>query len=566
MTKSVKKYTILRSLIQRSSCMFLCFALSFFKLNAQIHTVIIDSTVSLIDGLNAAYTHLQPGDTVYLKAGTRGKLLIRNFTGAAGSPFVFMNKDGVVTVSTEEYYGISIVNCRYIRLSGQGNSTSKYGIQIKKVTAGAGIGVGSLSSDFEIDHLLIENCLTGGIYAKTDPDCSFKATREKFTQFNTSIHDNYIANVGNEGMYIGSSFYSGMTITCGGKDTVVMPPVLNNVSIYNNVVNAAGWDGIQVSSAPLHCYIFNNTVLNDSQAEMPNQMSGILIGGGSKCDCNNNFISNGKGDGIEYHGLGANRIFNNIIIDAGKTFSPDDPSHMKYGIFVSDVSMMKDSAVTVIFNNIIHPKSDGIRFQSIKSKHSLIASNLIVNPGNYNLYETDNTSFSGKDAYVMLPDAKADVQITQNYFTRNVSDALISLSDYSVLPGSPLINKGNAVTGAVLFDFRNHRRPAGGLFDIGAMEYDGGIDSLMHTFSEKPLLSPNPVHASVTLKFLSIAIKKTAINIYTLKGELVLQQYHQVTVPGIQELHIPVDKLSAGVYFYSVNDDKEISSGKFIKL
>lgn len=388
----------MRNRLQYGSCLFLCFGLSFFKLMAQPHNVIIDSTVNLIDGLNAAYSYLQPGDTVYLKAGTRGKLLIRNFTGAAGLPIVFMNKDGVVTVSTEEYYGISILNCRYIRFSGQGSSNSSYGIQIKKVLAGSGIGIGSLSSDFEIDHLSIENCLIGGIYAKTDPDCSFKATRENFTQFNTSIHDNYIANVGNEGMYIGSSYYSGATITCGGKDTVVMPPLLNNVSIYNNIVENTGWDGIQVSSAPAHCHIFNNTVLNDSQAEMPNQMSGILMGGGSKCDCNNNFISNGKGDGIENHGLGGNRIFNNIIVNAGKTYLPNDASQMKHGVFVSDVSMMKDSTVTIYFNDIINPKSDGIRFQSIKSKHSILVSNLIINPGNYNLYETDNTSFAGKDA------------------------------------------------------------------------------------------------------------------------------------------------------------------------
>lgn len=166
----------------------------------------------------------------------------------------------------------------------------------------------------------------------------------------------------------------------------------------------------------------------------------------------------------------------------------------------------------------------------------------------------------------MLPDARADVQAGHNYYTRNMSDAKISPTDYSILAGSPLINNGMAVNGSVLFDFSNHRRPAGGLYDIGAMEYNGGADTLLHTFSEKPLLLPNPVHTALLLKFLSTTIKKTTVNIYTLKGELVMKQYHQVTVPGIQELRIAVDKLSAGIYFYTVIDEKEISTGKFIKL
>ena len=88
-------------------------------------------------------------------------------------------------------------------------------------------------------------------------------------------------------MYIGSSFYSGETINCNGKDTVVMPSVLMGVRVYNNIVKYSGWDGIQVGSAVSDCRIFNNLVMFDSQAAVYGQMSGFLIGGRSKCDCYN---------------------------------------------------------------------------------------------------------------------------------------------------------------------------------------------------------------------------------------------------------------------------------------
>ncbi len=546
---------------------FLCVLLLTHRAaNAQSHQWIADTTVALIDGNNALYSHVQPGDTIFLQAGNRNKLLIRNFTGAAGSPVIFMNKDGVVSISTNDYYGVSILNCRYVRFTGTGQQNELYGIQIKKVAAGCGIGAGAMSSDVEIDHVSIENCSTEGIFAKTDPDCNSMVTRERFTQFNTSIHHNYICNVGNEGMYIGSSYYAGIKLTCNGKDTLVLPPILDGVSIYDNIVKDAGWDGIQLSSAPLHCRIFNNTVLNDSRAAVPNQMSGIIMGGGSSCNCYNNRISNGKGDGIENHGLGGNRIFNNVIENAGLSYLPNDATQMKHGIFVSDVSMAQGASVQILFNDIIHPKSDGIRFQSTRSKHNLIASNCIIHPGNFNLYEYDNTPFSGNDAYVMLPLAGTDVQVKNNFFAATAAAAGISPVDYSVLPGSPLINRGHAGDSTVWFDYKNNRRPVGGLYDIGAVEYDGGADTLLHTFQPKPLLFPNPAHTVVNIRYLTIVLTRLICRVYTVNGTLLQQHYYQPLLPGLQQFAVPVTNLPRGIYVYSIEFDNIISYGKLLKL
>jgi hypothetical protein len=533
--------------------------ISLFNLKAQNSNLVVSSSINLVDGTIAPYSNVHPGDTIFIQSGTRNKLLIRNFTGSVQKPITFMNKGGIVNISTDDYYGISISNCRYFRFSGQGTNVNFYGIQINKVAGGAGMGVSSMSSDYEIDHILIENCFTAGIYAKTDPSCSNPISRENFTQYNTIIHDVSIANVGNEGMYIGSSFYSGMTINCNGKDSVIMPPILDGVKVYHNIIKNTGWDGIQVSSASKNCQIYNDSIIYDSQAEVSSQMSGIIMGGGSKCDCFNNFISDGKGDGIENHGLGGTKIYNNIIVNAGISYYPNDPTKMKHGIFISDVSVMKDSSVNIIFNNIMNAKTDGIRFQSVRGKNNLIASNLIYHTGAYNIP-------SLSDNYVVIPNSLSDVQLKNNFFTKNILEAGISLSDYTILPGSPLIKKAYSNNMGVDFDFKYQLRPIGEISDIGALMHQHIIDSLFPSDSATPLLYPNPANNLITIKCQSFTTDIIDLHVYSLIGSLVLQQSKPVYSPGVQEFLVPIDKLSAGVYIYSIQIGKQIFNGKFLKF
>jgi hypothetical protein len=433
-----------------------------------------------INALDPVYQAVKPGDTLYFVGGNKDYLLIANFRGAPGKPIVMINKGGNVIIDTDHYYGISIQNCRYIKFTGTGNPGQTYGFQVKRVANGAGMGIGNLSSDFEIDHVSIENTLIGGLYAKTDPDCDLLGIRANFTQYNTIIHDNYISHAGNEGMYIGSTKCEGQSVFCNGKDTLLMPSLLDGVQVYNNIVEYAGWDGIQVSSAYRNCKIYNNTVLYDSQAEATFQMSGIIMGGGTRADCYNNFISQGKGDGIECHGLGGCRIFNNIILDAGRTYLPADPSQMKHGMYISDVSVEQDSSFYIQNNDIINPKSDGIRFSSIKSKNNLIASNVIINPGSFDYYQNGNTRFKGIDSYVMLQDIGTNVNLQNNYLARNtdsvkfVSSSFTSPNDLKLMVGSPLIDKVE-IDKHILFDFAGSPRPSGVKSDIGAFEYKDGI-------------------------------------------------------------------------------------------
>ncbi|MGE5424747.1 MAG: right-handed parallel beta-helix repeat-containing protein, partial [Syntrophothermus sp.] len=339
--------------------------------------VTVQASVLNVDANVSPYNQVQPGDTVFLLGGTKTYLILQNFTGSFNNPITIMNKTGKVIINTTGNYGIDIKNCRYIHFTGTGDPLYYYGVSIERVTNGAGLSMGYLSSDCEMDHIYIANTNITGIFAKTDPDCSLVSSRANFTQYNTIIHDCYIFNTAVEGMYVGSSFYSGKTLTCNGTTITVLPSLLDGVKIYNNIVRYTGWDGIQVGSASTNCQIFNNLVMYDSQTATTYQMSGILIGGGSRCDCYNNYIYRGKGDGIESLGLGNYKIYNNAIVDAGYNYTAGP----KYGIYVNDNSAEPGSSFTIMFNNIINPRTNGIKFMSTVTSNNLIASNAIINPG-----------------------------------------------------------------------------------------------------------------------------------------------------------------------------------------
>ncbi len=529
-----------------------------------------------IDANDPLYQQIKPGDTLYFSSGDRRYLNISNFHGTSDTPIVMINKGGEVIIDTDNYYGISIQNCRYIKFTGTGFPGQFYGFKIKGVSNGAGMGIGYLSSDIEVDHISIENTLIGGLYAKTDPDCSTNSVRGSFTQYNTVIHDNYIAYTGNEGIYVGSTKYFGQTVKCNGKDTLLMPSLLDGVKIYNNTVKYTGWDGIQVSSASKSCQIYDNTILFDSQEKLETQMSGIIIGGGTKCDCYNNFISQGNGDGIECLGLGGTRIFNNIIVEAGIDYFPNDPTKMKHGIYVSDLSVEKDSSFYILHNDIIHPKSDGIRFSSTKSKGNYISANAIINPGNYDYYENGNTSFKGKDAYIMFQTQGIGTTLSSNYLARNASSAgflsqkMQLPADFNLVTGSPLIDvvdynsKSN-----ISFDFLNHPRPHGLKSDIGAFEYDGVTSTIPikpDTLIKQSWLIQNPVSDILYVCIPYESENDLVLEIYNLQGAIEAKIDQSRIEFGLRLFEINVGKLAGGVYIYLIRTKISIYSGKFIKL
>lgn len=530
--------------------------------------ITITTDQNFIDGRVHPYSTLMPGDTLEIAPGLRSYLLFRDFYGTNQRPIIITNGGGVVEINTSHYYGISIQSCNFLRLTGSGDPGSFYGIKITYVQNGTGIGVGYSSSDIEIDHVSIENTYIAGIYAKTDPDCSFTTTRGNFTQYNTHIHDNYIANTGDEGLYIGSTKYFGQLFTCDGHDTLLLPSLLDGVRVYNNIVQNTGWDGIQVSSASKNCKVYNNIVLHDSQREVYSQMSGIILGGGSNCDCYNNYIKDGKGNGIENHGLGGNKIFNNIIVDAGRSFFPSDSSKLRQGIFVSDISMLPDSSIYIIHNTIVNPKSEGIRFFSIVGKNNLIAANLIVNPGNFDWYENGNTSFKGIDSYIMIPNDSSEILLTGNYLARSFDNTGCSEQTYALQSDSPLVDMVQLFIPGTQFDYYNQDRPYGSGADVGAIEYSPENLSIFEE-DNTPLNNfsfyPNPAKEKLYIVFTTEQNKDLYFAIYSMNGTRLLADKVPVSNDNQKFLAIDVKPLKAGLYIFELKSGNEVVTGKFIK-
>lgn len=536
---------------------------------AQGAHVITEPAELMIDGASAPYSSLAPGDTVLLKGGARPYLLIRNFTGSATKLIVFINYLGQVTIDTDWHYGIVFRNCRYFKLTGTGDPANFYGIMITRVQNGAGLSIGELSSNAEVDHVYIDHVSQSGIFAKTDPDCSLTSTRDQFTMYNTVIHDCFVGHTGDEGFYIGSSFYGGKTINCNGRDTMVFPHLMDGVRIYNNIVMYTGWDGIQVGSASTNCQIFNNLVMYDSQDETNYQMSGILIGGGSRCDCYNNYIYKGKGDGIESLGLGDYRIFNNIIVDAGRSYQPGDPSKMKYGIYVNDNSARPNSSFTIVFNDIINPKSNGIRFSSVTTRNNLIASNAIINPG------------LGSNAYIVMPNPSSQVTMKNNYFALDDRTAGFLDSLYRLGPTSPLIDNANADARGVYFDYFYRSRPAGIKYDIGAHEFNATIpqdppgegdehlvplpDGESHC-SVHPMTFPNPVQKNLTITYTIDQASDVELIIYDVQGKGFYHENQVQQFAGEHLFRVDAESFPAGVYLFSIRASGRTCTGKFFKI
>lgn len=440
-------------------------------------------------------TGIPAGSTICISGGNYNYLYLSNIKGSAGNPITVIN-DGNVVIDTDHYFGIKISDCQYIKLIGESSSQS-YGIRITRVAAGAGVSIDDLSSDIEIAGLEIANTYIGGIYAKSDPSCTnYSSTRDKFTMYNLSIHDCYLHDIGDEGMYIGSSKYTGQYLS--DCDTTVYPHVIMGVQVYDNIVENTGWDGIQVSSAITNCSIYNNIIRYDSQKETVYQMSGILIGGGSKCDCYNNQIYDGKGDGIDILGKGNMKIYNNLIVRAGKNYQPNDINNNKHGIYIGSSPDNSNANFYITQNTIVSPKSTGINYYNSITTENLISNNLIVEPG--------LLSTLGNLAYVSYNENVPQIVVKNNYLsssTQYIGFVNASQNNFDLLANSPVVNSGiDLNANAVSFDLLNRPRPHNNGYDAGAYEcQDENADIFDYTKNDKVKLSPMPATNQLTIEF-----------------------------------------------------------------
>ncbi|MFB3906510.1 MAG: choice-of-anchor Q domain-containing protein [Acidobacteriota bacterium] len=449
-----------------------------------------DHTIGLSVGTADArgnFRVVQPGDVVCIAAGSRGPLTLKNFQGAASAPIVFRNAGGAVVLNTSASVGIKVQNCRYFRLTGTGDSSIKYGIQVKG-SYGFGINIGWKSSDMEIDHIEIaQTSDQAGIKANTKSNCSDGSdnnydydgdgriaydlddvvTQANFTQYNTRIHDNHVSNTAREGFYIGAnrsvyaSYGQGSDAPCPTAPTQPLNPLLDTVRIYNNIIERSGWDAMNIKAAYRNCQVYSNRIVEDSTATLTSQQGGIHPDLNSQCDIYNNFLRDGNAVALKLAGSGG-KVYNNVIINAGRGYTPSD----KEGTGIHVWSSGSGAPYVVVNNTIVNPMSYGVYFAYPTQSGNRIQNNVIVNPGAYNSL--------GDQAYISIV-GSASAQVGNNYKTLNLANLLFTNpagEDYSLRTGSPAIDKGVDLTSVgITSDRVGTPRPIGPTFDVGAYEF-----------------------------------------------------------------------------------------------
>ena len=515
---------------------------------------------TIIEGNPGVYTLIRgsqlpgigPGSTICLKGGKYYQIKIDGINGEPGNPVIIRPYQSEVIIDTTSHYGIRLGLSSHILLDGSLDGIP-YGIRILK-TKGVGISIDELSTEIEIKNIEVSNTGQSGIMAKTDPDCSFQSVRDSFLMRNIRIHHNYLHHIGYEGMYIGNVYYDGKTIQCNGVDTVVLPHLLEGVYIYNNYIYKTGYDGIQVSGVIKDCYIFQNQVFNDSELKKYGQMSGIITGKGSLCDCYNNTIANGAGTGIEIHGASGTRVFNNLIIEPGRSYRPlTQGTYSRPGIFVGYNLPGQAVLPYRFFNNtIFRPKSEGIRFSNVNSTHNEFYNNIIVDPGIWHFF--DSAGLNPLNAFINV-----NVQVSytddKNFKTRNIEDPMFVSPEelnYMIQPGSPCIDMGRDLSShGLVFDLNNAPRPWGNGFDAGAYEYYPGQEIREETI-EQPFgyLVYKPALSQLEVVLNQPEPSSLLFSVYNISGQLIHKVVWQTT--SFPAISLPVPALKPGIYILRI--------------
>jgi gliding motility-associated-like protein len=411
---------------------------------------------------NGVASGVQPGDVICLQAGSKGGVQFTDVRGTAANPVIIKNCGGQALVGGPTINNAMLfINSQFIRLTGTGDVATQYGIKIVGTAPGTqGLAAVALSTDFEIDHMEIQNAGYNGMMLKSDPSttcANTTAVRPNFTMRNMRIHDNYVHDTGGEGIYLGVSFYNGTTLYCGSTQ---YNHEVRGVRIYNNRFENNGREAIQVGSGVADVEVYNNQVYNYGQANLSAQNGGIQFGLGTVGRMYNNFIKGGRGPAIAIQGIGNDYIYNNVIVNPGEQAITINtrPTPLTTDI----VNQGFIGGVYVINNTFVGVGTKGVIEEFINNAPgNRLFNNLIV-----------ASSSPWDKTYTYTDWQKGNNVVVPLLASANFVNP--SADDYRLVAGSPAINAGRDVTSfGVTFDYANVARPAGGAWDAGAFELAG---------------------------------------------------------------------------------------------
>lgn len=256
---------------------------------------VIDEKMSFFINNSTWQTPPTGGDTIFVLSTRTKALKFQEIYGNENKPVVVINFGGQVNINSPESWGaITFENCRYIKITGNGDPSVKYGFKLSAKSSG--LAFSELSSDCEAGYIHIDHEGFFGIYAKKDYGGNPPVPAPVFA--NLVIHDCLVENV-TEGMYLGETKSPGMEF--------------RHVKIYNNVVRNTRRESIQIANMTEDVKIFNNTLLNAGTANETWQNNNLQIGDNSVALVYNNIIIGAPSYGIISLGMGNIKIKGNYV-------------------------------------------------------------------------------------------------------------------------------------------------------------------------------------------------------------------------------------------------------------
>lgn len=495
---------------------------------------VIDTNTGVVDGEEL---NIQPGDIIGLSgAGENYKnITFNNIVGTEDNPVIIKNCDGKAIIESTYSFGVKFRNSKYFKFAGDGDENHNYGIKIS-TTTGFFLTFEYFTTDFETYNIEIagvepngigEDNGFAGIGIKTSPyqDCETFSdpTRTAWVMENITVRDCYIHDVGGEGLYIGHGFYNGRVESSCTE--ITYSHSIQHIRIHDNLIENVGYDGIQIKNADLDCELYNNVIRNYGTLDAGAHNEGLFIGGGTTGKFYNNYVLNGTGHGIQFQGMGNVDVFNNIIANSG--------DNGFYGSSGDQVYRIPDGYFNIINNTFINSGNYGFVFFNNEGGTKRLINNIIAGSGE-EIFRKGSTI----DTISNIMTQNLDYLKFSN-FTNNI---------YSLEENSPAINYGTDVSEyEVVNDILGH--PRSGAYDAGAFEYTGILS--YDDFSNIKYFKayPNPVK---DVLYLSNLKKGTKISVYTILGELIMEQDNITD----SEITIATNKWKKGIYLLTVDEKK----------
>lgn len=406
-----------------------------------------NSSTTTIDGNNYSF---QPGDTICISGGNRGRLRLKNVSGTSVDPITVINCGGQVNIDPDTYsYGFKLQNCDNVHITGTGDTAVENGFIIEDAS-GYAMPIESLSNHLEIDHIQFENSGNYAVYYKNNPTCDLTANKGNFTMEDCSIHNLKINNC-SKGIRIGHIDYDiGVNETCG----TLYPHGAEGLKIYKNIIsNTTSGDGIRIYGA--ECHVFDN-VLTDISGR------GITIGTHCEAIVESNLIGNSEDEGLRCLGSGKYEIYNNLLYNNG------DASHEAVELAFDNPNGDILGNQLLFFNNTV-VSSSNFNFSIIEPSNATdtckIQNNIFCNPG------FTGSSSSYFDPYLNIDDTTM-IKLHNNVSKPTLADLKfkdVINNDYGLTHESPAVNAGSGSLDS--YDYADNPRSLAGEVDAGAIEY-----------------------------------------------------------------------------------------------